>query len=274
MTPRFTLTGRIVDSVRLTYRTPAKTVQGLLPDGLELVTRGPWAFWSVLACRVEKARPAGLPRTAGLTYHHLAYRLVVQAMTDNAELVRGLYHAHGEVDARAVAALGNRLGDRRMSPASIEMHATDCGLRIKACDNGQPAVGSAGSDLVAAHAPARLAPGSCFPTLDEARRFGHDMPDGLAVVDAHGQRGLRVTRVERARRSCSETPVVLHRARLRYFETINQTRRAELEWASRMGPMDVRWRVLPTQRLLLQPKNATPQPAQQPATPATAPAPA
>lgn len=274
MTPCFTMTGRIVDSVRLTYRTPAKTVQGLLPGGLELVTRGPWAFWSVLACRVEKARPAGLPRAAGLSYHHLAYRLVVQAMTDNAELIRGLYHAHGEVDARAVAALGNRLGDCRMHPASIEMDATDCGLRIKACDTGQPAVGSAGSDLIAAHAPARLAPGSCFPTLDEARRFGQANPDGLAVVDAHGQRALRITRVERAARSCSETPVVLHRARLRYFEAIDQTRRADLEWASRMGPMEVRWHALPTRCLLVQPNSATPRPAQQPATPATAPAPA
>ena len=106
MSLTFAMAGRLSDCVQLTYRTPSDTVRDLLPSGLELVTRGPWAFWNVMGCRVEKLRPAGLPALCGLTYHHVAYRLRVQAMNDRAEVVRGLYFTRSEVDAKAVSMSG------------------------------------------------------------------------------------------------------------------------------------------------------------------------
>ena len=70
----YAIQAKLTDAVQLTYRTPAESVRGLLPDGLELVQRGPWAFWSVMLSRVEKARPAGVPAWCGVSYTQAAYR--------------------------------------------------------------------------------------------------------------------------------------------------------------------------------------------------------
>ena len=75
--------GRLSDCLLLSYRTPADAVRQLLPRGLELVTRGPFAFWNVVACRVDGMRLAGLPASCGVSYSHVAYRLHVQARTGN-----------------------------------------------------------------------------------------------------------------------------------------------------------------------------------------------
>ncbi len=236
-----TLIGRLADCVQLTYRTPAESVRPLLPDGLELAVRGPWAFWNVMACRVEHIRPAGVPAMLGLTYHHVAYRLLVQAMNDRAEVVRGLHFLRSEVDARAVSFLGNRLTDLRMHPASISFDADDCGVYVQA-SKGESGSGS-GLLIDAAHAPARLADGSCFPTIDDARAFCRHTPNALAVAEHDGQRLLRTTRVSRASGAWSESPVVVRQARLAFLESISQDRLIELEWACRLGATDCRWEI-------------------------------
>ena len=121
---QLTLQGRLADTLLLTYRTPAESVRALLPEGLELVQRGPWAFWSVVCCKVEHLRPGGLPAALGASFHHVAYRLRVQAMTASAEVIDGLYFTHSDADAPLPVlfdALGNKLTDLRLHPAAIAM---------------------------------------------------------------------------------------------------------------------------------------------------------
>ena len=250
MSMRFSMTGRVNDCVQLNYRTPSETVRDLLPEGLELVTRGPWAFWNVMCCRVEKVRPAGVPAFCGLTYHHIAYRLVVQAMNDRAEIVRGLYYTRSDADARVVSLLGNRLSDFRLHPASIELKSSDCGVSYTA----QETIYAQGDFVLdVAHAPARLIEGSCFPTLEDTRRFFRYTPNGLSVVERNERRQLRLTRVTRNEQAWCETPVVVREARLGYFDAIGQSEHAQLEWACRLGPMEYRWQVGETMGLLQQP---------------------
>jgi len=247
MTGLLTMTGRVVDCVQLTYRTPAETVRGMLPAGLELITRGPWAFWNVMCCRVERLRPAGVPGFCGLTYHHVAYRLMVQAMNHRAEVVRGLYFTRSDVDARVVSMLGARLTDLRPQPATISLDCDDCGVRY-AVGSTRYAQGELVLDL--AHAPARLAPDSCFPTTEDARRFCRYTPSGLAVIEQDGHRMLRTTRVERDEHAWCETPLTVRRAELGYFDAIEQTGHVKLEWACRLGAMDYRWQIGATCALL------------------------
>lgn len=249
MTMRFAMTGRVVDGVQLTYRTPSDTVRAMLPEGLELVTRGPWAFWNVLCCRVEKVRPSGVPAFCGLTYTHISYRLMVQAMNDRVEIVRGLYETRSDADAKIVARLGNRLSDCPLQPASITLESNDCGVRYKVQET---AYAQGDLDLDVAHAPARLAEDSCFPTLDDARRFCRCSPDSLAVVERDGRRCLRLTRVARSEQAWCETPVAIRQARVGYFDAIGQSEHVRLEWACRLGPMDYRWEVGQTVGLLRQ----------------------
>lgn len=250
MSVSFAMTGRVADCVQLTYRTPAESVRALLPEGLELVVRGPWAFWNVMACRVEKARPAGVPALLGLTYHHVAYRLVAQAMNDRAEVVRGLCFMRSDVDARIVSALGNRLSDLRMRPAEIAFDADDCGVKVQGCQARGARVDFL---LDTAHAPAQLARGSCFPTVEDARRFCRQQANGLGVVERDGRRLLRVTQVTRSSDAWSETPMSVRDAQLGYFDTIGQAEHVQLEWACRLGAMDYRWQVGEAVGLLQQP---------------------
>jgi len=250
MTFSFAMNGRVADCVQLNYRTPAESVRALLPEGLELVTRGPWAFWNVMCCRVEKLRPSGVPKVCGLTYTHVAYRLQVQAMNERAEVVRGLYFTRSDADARVAALLGNRLTDLRLHPAAITLDAGDCGVRC-VVSGTDDALGNL--ELDAAHAPARLASDSCFPSIEDARRFCRYTPNGLAVTNAGGKRLLRITRVSRPEHAWSETPLAIHSAKLGYFDAIGQTEHVQLEWACRLSPMDYRWDVGQTVPLLTQP---------------------
>jgi len=252
------LQGRLADTLLLTYRTPAESVRALLPEGLELVQRGPWAFWSVVCCKVEHLRPGRLPKAMGVSFHHVAYRLRVQAMTASAEVVDGLYFTHSDADAPLSTlfdALGNRLTDLRLHRAAIQMKRGDDAVRVRV-DPGQSDAGY-GLTLDAAHAPAALREGSCFPTVADARAFGRYPPAALSVhaaKDDDARRELHVMRVERMDSAWVETPVVVRDAALGYFDALGQTGLAELEWAVRLRPMEYRW-VLGERRALLGSEN-------------------
>lgn len=247
----FTLSGRVADSVQLNYRTPAESVRALLPDGLELVTRGPWAFWNVLACQVERLRPTGWPRLCAMSYTHVAYRLRVQAMNDLAEVVQGLYDVRSDVDARAVSRLGNTLTDLQLHSAELTFEAHDCGVRC-AAKTTQDTSGALELDL--AHTPARLLADSCFPSIEDARQYFQQPARTLAVIERDGRRLLRVTHAEHQEQASSQTSLAIHYARLGYFESIGQDKHAQLEWASRLGPIDIHWRLGETVGLLQQPR--------------------
>ena len=242
-----TMTGRLVDCVLLSYRTPAESVAGMLPAGLELVTRGPWAFWNVVACRVQAMRPrvAGVaaPAVAGVSYHHVAYRLLVQAMTGSADVRRGLYFLRSDADARLLGLFGNWTTDFRFHHAGVELDtggetgaAGPYDLRVSSDD------GQADARLVLGEGPAALRGDSCFATLTDAREFLKYEPYALAVTGRPGRRSLRLAEVRRDESAWREVPRVVREQRLGYFETLGQGG-AVLELATRVEPMDYVWQL-------------------------------
>lgn len=253
---KLALIGKVTDCIQLTYRTPAESVRDLLPDGLELITRGPWAFWNVMACQVERIRPAHTPGFVGLTYHHVGYRLLTQAMTHHADVIKGLYFTRSDVSARAVSVVGGGLTDLKMHPATITSSVDDCRVTYEVA---QVAENTHALTIEATNTPARLMHGSCFPSTEDARQFSRYRPNGLAVSECAAQRQLRITRVSRSDQAWCETPLAIHRQHIGYFDAIGQSEHTQLEWACRLGPMEYRWHVGENIPLLMQP---SPQPEQ------------
>lgn len=251
------LQGRMAETVLLTYRTPVELVVGLLPDGLEPVRRGPWAFWQVVCRRVEDLRPSGVPAAMGASFNHVAYRLRVQAMTASAQVVTGLYDLHSVIDApfpKLVDVLGHRLTDTPPTHGCIAIDGGDCGVSVGVAAGDTRNSGQAHAlRLDLAHAPAARRPDSCYATLADVRE--HCAPAGATLsLDAEtgvaDGRVLRVMRAVTRGRGSGETPLVVREQALGYFDAIGQAERAVLEWAARLRPVETRWEIDAPQSLL------------------------
>lgn len=273
MNMNLTITGRLTDCALLSYRTPAESVASLLPAGLELVTRGPWAFWNIVACRVEAMRPRlpePLPEAmrnlpGGVTYHHVAYRLLVQAMTDRADVRKGLYFVRSDADTHVLGMVGNWMTDFKFHAAKIKLDAPRNDPRKahrinpgKAHRNGHhgyavdvsSADGHGDATLRLDPTPPTLAADSCFPTLQDAREFLKYQPYALALTERDGRRAIRIAEVQRDERAWVETPVTLREGKFALFDRLGQTDLAKCEYATRVAPMDYVWKLGRTEPLL------------------------
>jgi hypothetical protein len=224
-------------------------VRHLLPRELDLVTRDRWAFWNVLACRVEDLRPAGVPAYLGVSYNHVAYRLHVRARTAEGEMLRGLYFVRSDAGSGLVGRFGNLLTDFRFHPAEVELsHAPDADAgdvltiavqgRGETDGNADALVRIATStDRAAASAPPA---GSPFASASEADEFLKYCPLGLSVdLD---RRYLQLAEVIRDESAWREQPVRVIEAHWRFFEELDQDD-LHLERATRVDPVDYRWRL-------------------------------
>lgn len=252
-----TLTGRLTHCALMSFGTPADSVRHLVPHGLELMTRGDRAFWNVVTCRVQHMRPKGLPAALGVTYHHVAYRLLVQAMTARADLVHGLYFVRSDADAPVLGAVGNRTTDFKFHLADI---ALDSGPdRYHAAVTTPDGTGDAAFELGAPQPPAGPRHrDSAFATHLDASEWLTYRPLGLSV----GTRRLRMAEVRRDANAWRETAVQLTRFRSDVFDTLGQTPANGLlpEHATRVADMDYEWRLGRTEPLLT-PSTADRKPA-------------
>lgn len=229
--------GRLSKCYLLAYRTPSESVRGLLPAGLELVTRGPWAFWNVVVCEVEKMRLAGLPRCVGVSYRHVAYRLYVKAATANQGRMRGLYFVRSDADHTLVSRGGNVASDFRFHPATIALRENE-GNTSAAITN--TANGEADAFVQFSPGEAELAGGSCFESLEEARAVLKYQPLGLSL--SKNGRTLKLAEVFRNEAAWHESFMHVETSRFAFFERLGQTD-LHLEMATQVAPIDYRWRL-------------------------------
>jgi hypothetical protein len=253
----FTITtaGRLNECLLLAYRTPADRVRHLLPRGLELLTRDGFAFWNVVAATVEDMRPAVFPPSCGVSYHHVAYRLYVQGRAEGqAEPVRGLYFVRSDADSAVVGRLGNVFSAFHFHPAEVEISSGHSVLTVSVrggeaepdarCGEPGGAPGDAIVRVAADGVPveAALAHGSPFASVADAERFLKYPPLGLSV-DLDG-RFLKLAEAIRDESKWAETPVRVIESRLRFFATLGLAPRdVALERATRVAPIDYRWRL-------------------------------
>ncbi|MEM8737202.1 MAG: hypothetical protein AAGG38_01825 [Planctomycetota bacterium] len=257
-----TLCDRAADCVELFYRTPASSVAHLLPEGLELVLRGRWAFWSITVCPIEKLPPDSLPpaldvleKPSESAVYQVAYRLLVQAMTHRADVRRGLYLVRGDVDDGGLTMARERVsGPRREHPAEIRLAVQhgEVALDVKSHDGV--------SDVRARMlmSSSRLADGSCFPTLMDAREFLDHKPYLFTVAGNANHRSLQIAEREPSGLSRQQASIAVDSAAFNLFAQLEQTE-VELERATWSQSMTCRWRVSQTEKLLEQ--ASTPSPA-------------
>lgn len=220
----------------LAYRTPADSVAHLVPAGLELITHGGWAFWNVVACRLEAMRPSGCPRWIGRDCRQVAYRLYVRAHVAEGEVLEGLCFVRTDVDSRAMCLLGNQLTDFRFHRTAIRLSADSAGLSVMVSD--PVSVGDA--EIMARCGESTLAPDSCFESYAQACRFLKYQPLALST-DRDGLR-VRLAEVLRCETDWCESPLEVIDARFAFFEHLGQDE-IRLELATRVAPIEYCWRL-------------------------------
>lgn len=229
-----TMEGELEACALLAFRTPAESVAELVPAGLQLVTRGPWAFWNVVLCRVRAMRPSGMPAAFGVTYHHVAYRLYVTAQTVEGE-VGGIWFARSDADAALLGLAGNALTDFRFHQAGIalEEHPHHYEARV---------MSSEGADVrlrASRRGTSWCAEGSAFGSEAEAREVLKYRPLGLSIT-AGGR--VALAEVLRDEAAWSEETIKVEEAELGFFGQLGQTGVA-LELATLVAPLPYRWRL-------------------------------
>lgn len=228
--------GGFSECVLLNYRTPARSVASLVPSPLELVTRDGWAFWNIVACRIERMRPAGLPRWCGIDYCHVAYRLFVQAPVASGETIRGLYFIRSDADRKMVEYLGNAATPFRFHHAGITLGITGHKLRLSVFDSFEQQ-----GDAYFIADPGAIPPrpqSSCFSCRKEAADFLRYSP--IAFSCDGSDEWLRIDEVNRDETKWKETPLAVREARWFFFESLGQNE-AQLELATRVDPIEYSW---------------------------------
>lgn len=240
-----TMRGRIDHCVLISLRVEADAVRDLVPRGLRLLTRPDartgetHAFWNIVLCHLESMRPRGTPRMLGVSYHHAAIRLMVEADDSSAtgrSGVQGLYFLRSDADRALICGPGNLVSDFRFHRARVERAREGVAERwtVRSRDGGGDA------ECVVVDEPGALAPGSPFASVEEARGFLKYRPMGLAP-SAAGRR-LRLAEVFRAESEWDERLVRIESARFGFLDGLGRGRPV-VEVATRVAPIEYRWRL-------------------------------
>ena len=231
-----TMAGRLSECILLAYRTHADSVRHLVPKGLELVTKDEWAFWNIVACRIVSMRWAIPLMHAGLSYHHIAYRLYVSARLADGSKVDGLYFVRSDSDDTIITLLGNKLTDFRFNRAEVELLTTPSMVSLDV-KNSWDSVGNA--RVTALRQPIPETPrGSAFGTASEAALFLKYRPLGLSVRDNR----VYLAEVLRDEARWSEEQLWVPEAQFEFLDRLGQKDR-QLEMATRVAPIEYRWRL-------------------------------
>jgi uncharacterized protein YqjF (DUF2071 family) len=241
---KLVMVGRIDECFLLSYGIDPEQASALVPAGLELITCRGAAFFNIVICRVDRMRARFTPRALGVTYWHIAYRVQVRATLADSRSMEGLYFLRSDIDRPLFGVIGNRLTDFRFHAAMVRFsnhNEAAWSLRV------EPTAGDAQAFLaVRRSASDALPPASPFASLEERERVLKYAPFGLSVSSS-GQ-CLRVAEVIRDETLWREESVEVEAAEWSYPRSIGLCD-LRLVRATRVTPIDYRWRIGRTERL-------------------------
>ena len=237
-----TMTGVLTDCVLISYSTPVSSVKHLLPPQLTPITKHDRAFWNVVVCCVSRIRPLGVPAFLGMNYVHVAYRLLVRAEVAGGETVDGLFFVRSDADHRLLCTTGNWMSDFRFHRADIAVSGNESSFECAVTSHDRGDAILKGRQTTS---PA-LQNDSVFGSYAEAASFLKYNP--LALSCDHRGRRLKLAEVFRDERSWKESPLQIEDARWTFLESLNQ-HDLKLELATRIAPINYRWRLGRTLRL-------------------------
>jgi hypothetical protein len=227
--PGLTIRGRIAQCWLFVYRAPAESVAALLPRTMEPVTKGGFAFWNIVVCRLEGIRPVPLPAAIGLGYWHVAYRIHVRTFKESGEAIEGLFFVRSDSDRRVMALAGNLLTDFNFHLAQVHVVAAPAG--VSATIVSPEAAATFEIDRVSLP---QLTPGSPFDSLEAAARALEYEP---AALSGHGEDAVSVSAVRRDAACWRWKPVAVTHARWQFFDG----RDTALELCYEVEPIDYLW---------------------------------
>ena len=97
-----------------------------LPAGLEPNVVADRSFVAVVIGQMDRMRPVGLPRAAGITYNQIVYRAVIRRHD-----TLGVHFLRSDADNRLMCAVGERMSFFRFHHSAISIDQTDDALDIQ-----------------------------------------------------------------------------------------------------------------------------------------------
>lgn len=190
------------DCVLVNFAVDPAVMRGLLPAPIEPALHAGAAYLSIVIARLDRMRPAFVPRRLGVTYDQVVYRVVVRHRG-----APGVFFLRSDANHRLMCLAGDALTFFRFHRADIDYRADGRILHVDVrAPPGHHADIRASYDLGAAGDA--LPPSSQFGSLAEAQgflvelftAFGHDPVTG-AVSSVGIERGHWDVRVVDDRRA-------------------------------------------------------------------------
>jgi uncharacterized protein YqjF (DUF2071 family) len=175
--------------VLVNYAVDPAALTRLLPSHLKPETHEGRGFVSIVIAKMDKMRPAFLPRSAGITYHQVVYRAVVRCGTE-----RGVAFLRSDADNCIMVAAGNALTFFRFHRAEISCvaHHDTVSFSLRPSGN-EAAVIDARYQI--SDALDELPPSTHFPDLRTAQTFLSELYVAFGARRADGR--IEVVRIER-----------------------------------------------------------------------------
>jgi uncharacterized protein YqjF (DUF2071 family) len=188
------MAGRLRHSLVLAYALPRRSLEPLVPPGVELDTYEGSGFVAIAMVEVERLRPAALPERLGRDHLLTGYRVFVRQRLGTGRWRRGLHVLRSDANRRLLVAAGNLLTRYNFRLADIRWLHAGARLEVRVRTPGREADLHVLADL--GRSPAPLPLGSPFTSTAAARRFAGPLPwtFGLepptgSLVMVHGRRG-------------------------------------------------------------------------------------
>jgi hypothetical protein len=173
----FDVVAHFRDVLVLTYAFPAELLRPLLPIGLDLDTfddaGDEVGFVAIALVRVERMRPAFVPRWLGQGFVLVGFRVFARFRDAAGKTRRGLRILESRTDRRLMAGMGNLLTHYNYKRADISWRRQDGTLDVRLAEPG----GGVTLD-VTAHLEGEVPlPGSSpFVDWQQARRYAGPLP--------------------------------------------------------------------------------------------------
>lgn len=171
------------------FAVDAGAMRRVLPPHIEPDLYGGDAYLSVVVARMEKMRPAFLPRALGITYDQIVYRAVVRCGDE-----RGVHFLRSDADDRLMTVLGNAFSSFRFHRSAIDVAERDGRLELDVATTSAVPAGIQATYTVA-DARRSLPPTSAFPDLSTATSWLVEL--FAAFAHTPGRPDIDVVRIAR-----------------------------------------------------------------------------
>jgi hypothetical protein len=228
------MVGTIDRRLLVNYRVDAEVLCRVLPSPFRPQTVHGVGLAGICMIRLAELRPAGAPRTIGLTTENAAHRVAVEWDGPGGPS-RGVYIPRRDTASRTTVLLGGRLFPGKHHRARFRVRETE-----RCCEVAFTSVDGTAHAAIAAELASEFSSGSVFTTLEEASEFFEAAPVGYSPTALTG----RLEAMELRCDTWSVQPLLVEYVASSFFEDESLFPRgaAEFDSALIMRHVPVSWR--------------------------------